>query len=340
MPSIEVVGSGVVGLTAAIEFAGRGCAVRLVTASQGPDSDCCSWWAGGMLAPDCELESAEPLIGRLGRESMAYWRESAEAVFEGTLVLAGRRDAADLERFARMTTGWRRVGAEELAGLEPDLAGRYRRGLFFETEGHLDPRATLRQLWDRLPHLGIAVETGRRLSGEEMARAPEAEWRLDCRGLAARDALEDLRGVKGEMLVLRSREISFARPIRLLHPRFPVYVVPRAGGRFMVGATMIETEDRAHITARSMIELLSSAYALNPAFGEAEVVETGVDARPAFPDNLPRLVLQGRRLHINGCYRHGFLLAPALARRAADWLLEGRRDSEVTHDGDSERPAA
>ncbi len=240
----------------------------------------------------------------------------------------------------RLTEGWRRLDGPALEALEPDLAGRFTRGLFYESEGHLEPRETLQALFRQLEGIRVAIETGRRLSPAELAAPPQADWRLDCRGLAARDSLTDLRGVKGEMLLLKSREVSLSRPVRLLHPRFPLYVVPRGKGLFMVGATMIETEDKSRITARSMIELLSSAYALHPAFGEAEVVEIGVDSRPAFPDNLPRLVRQGRRLHVNGCYRHGFLVAPALAERAAELLLEGRSDPEVVYDGDGERPAA
>ena len=85
----------------------------------------------------------------------------------------------------------------------------------------------------------------------------------------------------------------------------------------MVGATSIESASRGPVTARSAIELLSAAYALHPAFGEAEIVEMRADARPAFPDNLPRLVARGRRTYLNGLYRHGFLLAPAFAERAA-----------------------
>ena len=341
MAHVEVIGSGVVGLCCALTLARRGATVSLITASQGPDADCCSWWAGGMLAPDCELESAEPLIGRLGAESIAFWRALEPApAFAGTLVVAPRRDQGEVERFARLTRNWRRLDAEGIAALEPDLAGRFGRGLFFAAEGHLDPRSRLESLFAAVRAAGVAVETGRRLDAAELAAPPEADWRLDCRGLAARDSLPDLRGVKGEMLLLRTREIALSRPVRLLHPRFPLYVVPRAEGLFMVGATMIEAEDRRRISARSLLELLSSAYALHPAFGEAEVVEIGVDARPAFPDNLPRLVRQGRRLHVNGCYRHGFLAAPALARRAADLVLEGKTDPEVCHDGDLERPAA
>jgi glycine oxidase len=110
--------------------------------------------------------------------------------------------------------------------------------------------------------------------------------------------------------------------VRLLHPRIPLYVVPRGDGIFMLGATMIESSASAHPTARAMLELLSAAYALNPAFGEAEVLEIGVDSRPAFADNLPRIRRQGNIIRANGLYRHGFLLSPALARMVADVITK------------------
>ncbi len=138
-----------------------------------------------------------------------------------------------------------------------------------------------------------------------------------------------LRGVKGEMLVLRAHDLAFSRPVRMLHPKRPVYVVPRGDGLFMVGATMIENEETERVTARSVVDLINSAYAIHPAFAEAEVVEMGCDVRPAFPDNLPRITRRGRTLYINGLYRHGFLLAPALARRAASIIIEDAWFPEV-----------
>jgi len=163
---------------------------------------------------------------------------------------------------------------------------------------------------------------------------------LDCTGLAARVRLADLRGVKGEMLLLRLTELTLDRPVRVLHPRHPLYVVPRGEGLFMVGATMIESDEGTRISARSMLELLSAAYALHPAFGEAQILEIGTGVRAAFPDNLPRLRQVGGVLHVNGLYRHGFLLAPALARRAADVLLEGRHYPEVMDEDPGERRLA
>ncbi|MEL6980111.1 MAG: FAD-dependent oxidoreductase [Pseudomonadota bacterium] len=326
---IEIIGAGVIGLTAATRALARGAAVRLIAASDGIDANCCSWWAGGMLAPDCEMETAEPLIGALGRESMAYWAEHAAppAAETGTLVVAPPRDAPELRRFARRTSGGRMLEPEEIAALEPDLEGRFLQALFFETEALMDPRRTLSAMLERLRRGGAEIMLKRRLGPAELSPDPAEEgWadlRFDCRGLAARDALADLRGVRGEMLIVRSREIRLSRPVRLLHPRSPIYILPRDEHLFMIGATMIESEARGGAALRSLLELSAAACALHPAFAEAELVEIGADARPAFPDNLPRVRRRGRTLYLNGAYRHGFLLAPALARRALDWALDG-----------------
>ena len=85
----------------------------------------------------------------------------------------------------------------------------------------------------------------------------------------------------------------------------------------MLGATQIESEDRGRTSVRSVMELLSAAYALHPTLGEAEVMEIGADARPAFPDNLPRIIRIGDTIYANGLFRHGFLLSPIVARMVA-----------------------
>lgn len=81
-----------------------------------------------------------------------------------------------------------------------------------------------------------------------------------------------------------------------------------------------------------MLELLGGAYALHPAFAEAEILEIGVDARPSFPDNLPRLIREGRVIRANGTYRHGFLLAPALAAQAARLVADPSSKPEFIHE--------
>ncbi|HET6377342.1 MAG TPA: FAD-dependent oxidoreductase [Methylocella sp.] len=321
---VHIIGAGVAGLTAALAFAERGCEVELTERETGPGLGC-SRFAGGMLAPWCEAEASEEIILTLGRESLKFWFETVPGVeIKGTLVVASSRDRPELDRFARRATGYERAGAERIAALEPDLAGRFEEALYFPGEGHLEPRKALDSLARRL---AACQNVTIRFGAESLSS--RADWTVDCRGLAARGALPDLRGVKGEMLVLATREVSLSRPVRLLHPRFPIYIVPRGDGRFMAGATMIENEEAGRITARSMLELLGAAYALHPAFAEAEVVETGCGVRPAFPDNLPKIRCQGRTLYINGLYRHGFLAAPALARRAVQYALEGAYFPEV-----------
>jgi len=262
-------------------------------------------------------------VVRLGQEAAGWWERHAGGVQRrGTLVVALGRDRGELDRFARRTTHHETLDADDVGALEPDLAGRFRTALYFREEAHLDPRATLGVLKARLEAGGIAFRTGDAAEGTI----------FDCRGLAARDTLADLRGVKGEMLVLRCQDVTLGRPVRLLHPRIPLYVVPRGGGVYMVGATMIEAGERGRVTARSLLEMLTAAYVLHPAFGEAEVIEIGVDARPAFRDNLPRIRRRGATIHVNGLYRHGFLLAPAMARMAADLVMGGPRPEVMDED--------
>ena len=135
--------------------------------------------------------------------------------------------------------------------------------------------------------------------------------------------------MRGERIVVKSRDVTLARPVRLLHPRFPLYVVPWGDGLYMIGATVIESEETGAISLRSALDLLAAAYALDPAFGEAEIVEQGAGARPAFPDNRPRIIARKGYIYVNGLYRNGFLLAPALAELVAAHIETGAKDQEV-----------
>ena len=324
---VTVVGAGVIGLAAALELSERGAEVEIVERATRLGESACSWCAGGMLAPWCEGESAPTEVVELGGLALDWWARRISGVARnGTLVVAAPRDAGEIERFAARTTHYERVDEARIGALEPDLAGRFRKGLFFSGEGHLDPRVALAALRDRLAEQGVAIRFG-----VDATLFRPVGLVLDCRGFAARDELGELRGVRGEMLILRTKEISLSRPIRFLHPRIPLYVVPRANGLFMVGATMIESAAQGSVTARSAIELLSAAYALHPAFGEAEIVEMRADVRPAFPDNVPRIVRRGATTYLNGFYRHGFLLSPAFAQRAAATILRDFKDANEDH---------
>jgi glycine oxidase len=322
--SVSVVGAGIAGTWQALLFAQAGCKVALYERDDAAMTQATSHWAGGMLAPYCEGEAAEPLVTRLGVRSLDLWREALpDTAFNGSLVLAHARDRSDLERFARLSECHERLGGDALAELEPDLAGRFADGLFYAKEGHIDPRHVLSTLHARLRASGVPIE---------FKSAPEPRdldgTVIDCRGMAARDVFPDLRGVKGEIIVVETDEITLKRPVRLLHPRWTVYVVPREGNRFFFGATSIESDDKG-VSVRSALELLTAAYALHPAFAEARIVDIGAALRPAFPDNLPRVTIDKGHISVNGLYRHGFLMAPALAELTVAHVLHGRTDNEV-----------
>ena len=137
-----------------------------------------------MLAPWCEAEVSEPMIGRLGLRSLDLWREQLpDTPFNGSLVVAHARDRADFERFAKMTTGHRRLDARGLGELEPSLEGRFRDALFFPARAMSSRAACCRNCTSAssppaAPSSSTATSTADDLDGIV----------IDCRGLAARDA--------------------------------------------------------------------------------------------------------------------------------------------------------
>jgi len=323
---VSVLGAGIAGTWQAFLFTKAGFAVTLYERGDAAMTHATSYWAGGMLAPFCESESAEPVISRLGLRSLDIWREvMPQTPFNGSLVVAHARDRADFERFFKLTTGHQRFDAEAIAAQEPDLAGRFGEALFFPQEGHVDPRQVLPALHDMLRAFGAEIHFGETVTSADLDGLV-----IDCRGLAGRDTSPTLRGVKGEIAVIETDEIKLMRPVRLIHPRWSLYIVPRADNRFLIGATSIETESDG-VSVRSALELLTAAYAVHPAFGEARIVEMGTALRPAFPDNLPRVTVNNSNnsISINGLYRHGFLLAPAIAEVTLAHVLGTGTDPEV-----------
>jgi len=322
--SVSIIGAGIAGAWQALLFAQAGHAVTLYERSGADMTLSTSHWAGGMLAPWCEAEASEPVIGRLGLRSLDLWREHfPKTPFNGSLVVAHARDRADFERFAKLTSGHKRLDAEGLSELEPSLEGWFRDGLFYADEGHVEPRRVLPEL-----HAQITAAGGTIKFNSDAGAQNRDGIVIDCRGLSARDEQKELRGVKGEMIVVETTEVDLSRPVRLIHPRWPLYVIPRGDGRFMLGATSIEAEDTG-VSVRSALELLGAAYAVHPAFAEARIVEFGSGLRPAYPDNLPRITVEKNKIAVNGLYRHGFLLAPTLAELTLAHVERGAIDNEV-----------
>ena len=310
------------GLWQALTLAKAGHSVRVIDAGEAPFIASASRWAGAMLAPECEAESAPELVRDLGRQSLAHWRAAIPGIVEnGTLVLAPARDQGELRRFARVTEGHETMTEAAIGKLEPDLAGRFSAALYYRSEAHMDAGAALSALLAACRNAGVAFKFGRRLD----AAAPGMI--VDCRGFGAKADIANLRGVRGERLVVKTTEVQLSRPVRLIHPRQPIYVVPQGDGRFVIGATVVEREDGGPMTVRAALELLGSAYALHPAFAEAAILDMGAGVRPALPDNVPRVFIErsGQLIRVNGAYRHGFLLAPILGEAVAAFVDSGQR---------------
>ena len=317
-PTVTVVGAGIAGLWQAYTLAYRGYPVHLVDRAKGFFSKAASACAGAMLAPFCECETAPPIVRDLGLRSLDIWRATfAGVVSNGTLVVAHPRDHSELIRFQRATEGHQLLDTDALAKLEPDLGGRFDTGLFYPEEAHVEPAAAA----------GFLLRTIRRLGGKVTFdhdwSNSDTDYVIDCRGMGASREISDLRGVRGERFIIRSQTVVLNRPIRVLHPRSPLYVVPWDMGTYMIGATVIESDEQGPVTLRSALDLLSTAFALHPAFGDARIIDADAGVRPAFPDNVPRVIVRGRTVIVNGLYRHGFLLSPALAELVADYLAGG-----------------
>jgi glycine oxidase len=219
-----------------------------------------------------------------------------------------------------------------LRQLEPALAPGLR-GWYLPQEAQLTPHAVLQALladargvqWHWGQHVD-SVEPGSlllRAHGKDQnprhngqPNTFKADWAIDTRGLGARPALPLLRGVRGEIITLHAPGLTLTRPLRLLHPRHRVYIVPRSGEQIVVGASEIESEDQSPVSLRSAVELMAAAHSVLPELAEARIIHLETNLRPALPDNQAHIEIENGLVRINGLFRHGWLLGPSLVNQA------------------------
>lgn len=346
-----VLGAGLMGRLLACELARAGHAVDVYDAGSAEAPGSAAHVAAAMLAPLAESAVTELGVVRMGSHALVRWPELIasldQPVFfqqQGTLVLWHRQDAAEAVRFQQLLAATAQampelpaaeaIDARRVAQLEPAIGERFAQGLYLPGEGQLDNRELLAALLQRLQSLGATVHWN---SPRSLADFDERSggWLFDCRGLGARAEWPTLRGVhaerpalrgvRGEVIRMHAPEVTLTRPTRLLHPRYPLYIAPKPGGVFVIGATEIESDDLSPVSVRSTLELLSAAYTVHPGFAEARVLELCAQCRPTLHDNLPALRWLGpRRLQINGLYRHGFLIAPAMLDVVMECVSAGR----------------
>ncbi len=321
--SIAIVGAGIMGLSNAFTLLEEGHNITIYDPEGFPAKNA-SLMAGGMLAPYSEIEHMPREWVDAGLEGISLWQKIVNTLpfpvdfkQEGSLFVAHKEDMYILNRFAAHVEGdksCRRVGAEEIKRLEPQLAERFTSGLFMEKEAHIYPKQAMIALCDFMRERGVNM---RQEWADPVELQEQFDWVIDCRGYGAEDShiidAEELRGVKGEIVIVRNEAFSLSRPVRLMHPRYPLYIVPRPENIFMIGATAIESAEDETVSLRSAMELMSALYSLHPSFGDARIVEICAGIRPSYTDNLPRIKTDKNMISCNGLFRHGFLLSPFMA---------------------------
>jgi glycine oxidase len=296
-----------------------------------------------MLSPLAELDNSSLEVARLGWRSIPLWQAHAAALgrpelvqVHGSWLVAHRSDAGAAQRvLARLSAAAPEMpqaqpkSAQELTTLEPAVHG-LAHAWWLPGEGQVDTVEILRALQAQASavqwHWGQrvqAVQPGELvLAGQGASLKTEGfDWAIDVRGVGAKPQLP-VRGVRGEVVWLHAPQHGLTRPVRLLHPRHRVYLVPRSADLLMVGASEIESEDRSPVSLRSVVELLSAAHSVMPALAEARVLRLDTNLRPALPDNEPLTEVLPGLLRINGLFRHGWLLAPAVVQDALELVLD------------------
>jgi glycine oxidase len=347
---IGIVGAGLAGRTLAWRLLRAGHRVSLYDARHRDDLNTASQTAAAMLSPLAELAVSDDAVFDLGRRSMQLWPQwiaelaesTGQPVYfreEGTLVVAHAQDQTSLEHFLRLLhhklpdtsrAQVQTLDAAALAKMEPTLAGRFAGGLYLEGEGQLANDQWLAALAVEIDRLGVQWHEGQPVEHIDAHSIVCGEQRLafdvvvDARGVGSKAQWppeNPLRGVRGEVLRVQCAGVTLRRPVRLMHPRYQLYVAPRPNNEFVVGATELESEDDGPVTVRSVLELASALHSLHPAFGEARVLRMSAALRPALDDHRPTIALRDGVWHINGLYRHGYLCAPALVDDLAHKLL-------------------
>ncbi|WP_092001450.1 glycine oxidase ThiO [Polaromonas sp. OV174] len=355
---IGIAGAGLAGRTLAWRLLRAGCRVSLFDARRRDDLSTASMTAAAMLAPLAELAVSDDVVFAQGQRSMQLWPKwiaelkdagAGEVYFrqQGTLVVAHAADQSSLEHFTRLLqhklpqacrTQMKSLDGAALAQHEPALAGRFGGGLFLEGEGQLANDQWMAALAVEIDRLGGHWHEGRAVEGVEEKRllcggeTHGFDVTVDTRGVGSKaqwPASNPLRGVRGEVLTVECAGVQLQRPVRLMHPRYQLYVAPRPNQQFVVGATELESEDSGPVTLRSTLELGSALHSLHPAFGEARVLRLAAALRPALDDHRPTLALRDGVWHLNGLYRHGYLCAPALVDELVRQLLPAA-DKEST----------
>ncbi|WP_049756285.1 FAD-dependent oxidoreductase [Anaplasma centrale] len=352
-----IAGAGLIGRLLALALLQDGWRVSIFDRDSVLGKQSCGFVAGGMLSLYSEAETIGDLVVELGHRSVELWPKILCSVgaseylkMLGSVIVAHTGDLHELERICTIIR--RRFPSlfgdlcisDEVHTLEEGLSVRH--GVYIQGEGCVDSMRLFSRLEATLTCLGAKwlcnthvdeVTSGTIVTG---GHRHVFDVVFDCRGVGAKSAISGLRGVRGESMLLHAPEVVISRPVRMVHPRYSIYVVPRSESRVIVGATEIESCDFSEVSVKSVLELLSAAYSVHRGFAEARVLNMMSACRPAFADNLPRVIVENNAVRINGLYRHGYLSAPAIVEEVINLLKCGNTRYPGLHTKCEGSPAA
>ena len=334
--NVAIAGAGLVGRVLALNLLKQGYSITLYDSDTAYGEEAAGVTAAGMLAVFAELESAESIIFDIGQRSIELWPALLKQLdmvesfqHEGSIITAHPQDASELNHFIESlqskveeASKIKMLNREEIIALEPDL-DQHSKGFYLPHEGQVDAQVFMKISSDYLlAHPKVTWHESTEVTSLSEGAIHVAEetftydWVFDARGLGANVEMNDLRGIRGEVFWLEAPEVKITRPTRMLHPRYKIYIVPRPNNRYIIGATEIESEDKSPMSVRSSLELLSAVYSMHSGFAEARIINMITNCRPAFKDNLPKIENSDKLTRINGLYRHGYLMAPAIVEQA------------------------
>lgn len=350
--SIVIAGGGIIGLATAWRLQRRGCRVTVLDAA--PVSGA-SFAAAGMLAPVSEVVWDQPGLYPLMVASGEIYREMADAVAaesgmdvgyidNGTLVCAG--DAADRQTLTELMDLQHQMGmnvsaisVRQARQAEPAIGPGCVGAVEIPGDHQIDPRkftaALLHLLGDAVVRVNAAevLYKGERAVGlrdengaDHFADEVVVAAGLDTGAIAGlpQELNLPLRPVYGDVIRMRVPERLqplVTRTIRGVVQGRPVYIVPRADGTLVLGATSRE-DDLTGVSAEGVHQLLRDAYRLVPGILDCEITELTARARPGSPDDVPMIGCVAPGLTVStGYFRHGILLSAIGSKLTADLVM-------------------
>ena len=361
-----IIGGGVIGLGIGWQLAKSGAAVTIYDRAEAGRA--ASWAAAGMLAPLAEAHNEEPELLKLGCQSLQrypQWVRELETDaemsvgyrVEGTLIVGLAPDDTyqlrhlyAAQQHLRLDVNW--LTGREARDIESALSPRVTAAIHCASDYQVDNRRMVTALQRAYQACGgvlhensaverVVIENGVATGVQVCGSFQKANivilsagcWSAEIAGVPD-TIMPPVRPVKGQMLALQMEEgITLNSVIRTVRARYPVsvYLVPRADGRLIVGATSEEMGFDTRLTSGGVFELLRGAWEAVPGTYELPLLETWAGLRPGSRDNAPILgeTPVGNLIYATGHYRNGILLTPITAYEVAKLVLTGETSETI-----------